>query len=376
MIVYYRDCGGVVATTYASWMAIWGMMSSSYTGVWTIDPLQDDRWPELIARHPNASVFHTRGWLHALQTTYGYESVAFTTSAPAEKLTNALLFCPVRSWLTGSRLVSLPFSDHCEPLVENAEQFRRLSFFAESLRSEERWKYVEIRSANSLLNFDGSFGRATTYYLHRLDLRPSLDALYKGFHKKGIQQMIVRAEREALTYEAGRSESLIQQLYGLLQLTRARHHVPPQPIEWFRNLVVCMGDDACIRISSKAGQPVAGILTISHGKKMVYKYSGSDTHFNSLGSTPMLVWQAIKEAKQAGAEELDLGRSDIDNPGLLAFKGRWSAECSTLTTWRAPMAASSPRLESLKVRCVKEVFARLPDRVLTMAGRILYRHIG
>jgi hypothetical protein len=351
-------------------------MSSPQNGVYAIDPLHDARWPEFVCRHPNASVFHTRGWLRALQTTYGYEPVAFTTSPPSQELKNALLCCVVHSWLTGSRLVSLPFSDHCEPLVENAEQFRRLSSFAESLRSEERWKYVEIRSANSLLDFDGSFGKATTYYLHRLDLRPSLDALYKGFHKDCIQRKISRAERESLTYEAGRSPSLLQQLYGLLQLTRSRHLLPPQPFEWFQNLVTCMGKDVCIRIASKGGQPVAGILTISHGKKMVYKYGGSDTHFNSLGGTPMLFWQAIKEAKEAGAEELDLGRSDIDNPGLIAFKGRWSAECSTLTTWRAPMVASSPRLESLKVRCAKEVFARLPDSLLTMAGRIFYRHVG
>jgi hypothetical protein len=162
-------------------------------------------------------------------------------------------------------------------------------------------------------------------YLHRLDLRPSLDALHKGFNKKGIQQSIVRAEREALTYEAGRSESLIQQLCGLLKLIRARHHVPPQPVEWFRNLVACMEDDSCMRIASKAGQPVAGILTIRHGKKVVDKYSGSDTRFNNLGGTPMLLWQVIKDAKEVGAEEFDLWRSDLDNPGLIEFKGRWFA---------------------------------------------------
>ena len=357
-------------------MAAWGTMSSPQNGVYSIDPLHDARWPEFVCRHPNASVFHTRGWLCALQTTYGYEPVVFTTSAPDEGLANALLFCVVRSWLTGSRLVSLPFSDHCEPLVEDADQFRALCSFVESLRQKEGWKYVEIRSANSLLDFDGSFGRATTYCLHRLDLRPSLDVLYKGFHKDCIQRKISRAERESLTYEAGRSPSLLQQLYELLQLTRLRHHLPTQPFEWFQSLVTWMGKDACIRIASKAGRPVAGILTINHRKKMVYKYGGSNAHFNSLGGTPMLFWQAIKEAKQEGLEELDLGRSDIDNPGLIAFKGRWSAECSTLTTWRAPMVASSLRLERLKVRCAKSVFARLPDSMLTMAGRILYRHIG
>ena len=353
-----------------------GMMSSLQDGVWAIDPLRDDRWPELIARHPMASVFHTRGWLGTLQATYGYEPVAFTTSAPSEKLTNALLFCAVRSWLTGSRLVSLPFSDHCEPLVEDATQFGKLCAHVELLRERERWKYVEMRSANSFLDFDNDFSRATTYQLHRLDLRPSLDALHKEFHKDCIQRKISRAERESLTYEAGRSPLILQQLYGLLQLTRSRHQLPPQPFEWFQNLVTWMGKDACIRIASKAGQPIAGIMTLDHGKKMVYKYGGSDAKYNNLGATPMLFWRAIIEAKEAGMEELDLGRSDLDNPGLITFKERWSAASSTLTTWRVPAVTVSPSFEHVKVRLAKEVCACLPDSVLKLAGQLLYRHIG
>ena len=109
-----------------------------------------------------------------------------------------------------------------------------------------------------------------------------------------------------------------------------------------------MGEDVCIRIASKGSQPIAGILTINHGKKMVYKYGGSDAQFNNLGATPMLFWQAIKDAKDAGMEELDLGRSDLDNPGLITFKERWSAVRSTLTTWRTPAVISSPSFEHLK----------------------------
>lgn len=352
------------------------MISLPYTDIWAIDPLQDDRWSELIAQHPNAAVFHTRGWLRALQTTYGYKPVAFTTSPPSQELKNAILFCAVRSWLTGSRLVSLPFSDHCEPLVENPEHFRRLSFFAESLMIEGRWKYVEIRSANSLLGFSDRFGRATTYYLHRLDLRPSLDELYKGFHKDCIRRKISRAERESLTYETGRNESLIQQLYSLLQLTRSRHHVPPQPFEWFRNLVTSVGGDLCIRVASKAGRPVAGILTISHGKKMIYKYGGSDAQFNNLGGMPMLLWKAIQEGKQAGVEELDLGRSDRDNTGLIAFKEHWSAEPVPLSYWRYPETAKSTLTEGWKARYAKQLLTRLPNSVVSLAGNLLYRHIG
>jgi len=112
-------------------------MLSPENGVYAINPLEDIRWPEFIARHPNASVFHSRGWLYALQTTYGYAPVAFTTSSPSQELNNAVLFSEVRSWLTGSRLVSLPFSDHCEPLVEHADQFRTLCIYVESLRRKD-----------------------------------------------------------------------------------------------------------------------------------------------------------------------------------------------------------------------------------------------
>ena len=351
-------------------------MSSPDTGVWAIDPLRDSRWADLIARHPHASVFHTAGWLRALQATYGYEPVAFTASPPSHALGNAVLFCVVRSWLTGVRLVSVPFSDHCEPLVEDAAQFRKLCVYVLSLGKKEGWKYIEIRSVNPLLSFDGNFSNTATYYLHQLDLRPSLDALFKGFHKGCIQRKISRAERESLTYESGRSESLILQLYSLLQLTRSRHHVPPQPFEWFRNLVTSVGGDLCIRVASKAGRPVAGILTMSHGKKMIYKYGGSDAQFNNLGGMPMLFWKAIQEGKQAGVEALDLGRSDSDNSGLIAFKEHWSAEPVPLSYWRYPETATSTLTEGWKVRYAKQLFTRLPRGVASVAGNLLYRHIG
>jgi CelD/BcsL family acetyltransferase involved in cellulose biosynthesis len=137
-----------------------------------------------------------------------------------------------------------------------------------------------------------------------------------------------------------------------------------------------MGKDISIRIASKGNRPIAGIMTLGHGKTMVYKYGGSDMKFSHLGATPMLFWRAIQDAKDAGMEELDLGRSDLDNPGLITFKERWSAVSSTLTTWRAPAAAVSSSFDQVKGWMAKEGFARLPDSALTLAGRLLYRHIG
>src|SRR5260370_41497972 len=89
-----------------------------------LNPLVDRRWDELVARHPGASVFHQRGWLEALARTYGYEPYVLTSASPGEPLKDGIVLDRVSSWITGCRLVSLPFSDHCDPLLDNPSDLR------------------------------------------------------------------------------------------------------------------------------------------------------------------------------------------------------------------------------------------------------------
>jgi len=343
--------------------------------LYSFDPLRDPRWARFVQGHPKASIFHTAGWLRSLQRTYRFVPIAFTTSGPAEELGNALVFCGVRSWLTGDRLVSLPFSDHCDPLVRSDDELQALCLGVEQYRAAGRWKYAEVRPARPDLPVAPPFRSADSYYLHRLDLRSSADDLWRGFHVDSIQRRIRRAEREPLGYEEGRSEALLGKLYHLLGLTRRRHLLPLQPLAWFRNLVDCLGEAVCIRVVSQNGEPAAGILTLTHGKTIVYKYGGSDARHHRLGGMPFLFWKVIQDAKRTGAEELDLGRTDRDNSGLLVFKERWAARRSMLTYWRSPAARA--RESSLgRLRVVRHLFDRLPAGLRQAAANLVYRHLG
>ena len=146
--------------------------------VYEINPLQDSRWVEFVEHDPTGSVFHTPNWLEALACTYGYEPVALTTTRPGQPLQNGLVFCRVKSLFTGSRIVSLPFSDHCQPLVNTASDLLELLGYLRTVVAAKNWKYLEVRPAVDLgSEIAGQMGliQSESFCLHTLDLRPSED---------------------------------------------------------------------------------------------------------------------------------------------------------------------------------------------------------
>lgn len=343
--------------------------------IYEINPLEDPRWEKLAENHPRGSVFHSTPWLKALQMTYDYQPMVVSTCPPAVPLTNGFVFCRVASWLTGRRYVSLPFSDHCNPLVDSLEQMDDLLLYMRGMVEQTNWKYVEVRPTLLEPASEIHYSRAATFYLHRLDLRKSKQELFKSFHKDCVQRKIRRAERESLSYEEGNSEFLLAKFYRLLVGTRRRQNLPPQPLEWFRCLIANFGTRLKIRLASKGDLPVASILTLTHRGSMTYKYGCSDVRFNRWGGMALLFWRAIQEATEKGLEELDMGRAATDNSGLVAFKEHWGAARYPISYWRYPYdpALATP---SLKQRVLLKMFSVSPEWPLVAAGRLLYRHIG
>ncbi|MGO9085608.1 MAG: lipid II:glycine glycyltransferase FemX [Candidatus Sulfotelmatobacter sp.] len=297
-----------------------------------------------------------------------------TTCAPGERLANGLVFCRIKSWLTGRRLVSLPFSDHCDPLIDRTDELDEILTHAQRYVDQGESRYIEIRPLSCQPSHT-KLGKRLAYCLHRLDLGRSQEELFRSFHKDCVQRKIRRAEREKLQYEEGTSEDLLQNFYRLVVMTRRRQYLPPQPLAWFRGLIAAFGTDLKIRVASKDGSPVASILTLSHKKSMVYKYGCSDAAFNKFGGMALLFWRTIQEAKERGFEELDMGRSDTDNLGLIAFKGHWGAAAADLTYWTHPCKPVW-RARNWGKRLVGQVVSAAPDFALKAVGKLLYRHIG
>lgn len=344
-----------------------------------VAPLSDSRWQDFVQRRSDASVFHSIGWLKALALTYGYEPVAFSTSSPTDELTNALLFCRVQSWLTGKRIVSLPFSDHCAALCDTEDQLEGLLLELQKRSLHEQWKYLELRPTCQSWGCKAQklgFKPTAHYILHRIDLERSEPKIFAGLHKNCVQRRILHAEREGVVEVCGTSEKLLKDFYRLMVRTRVRHSLPPQSYVWFKNVCECLADAADLRVAYQKNVPIAALLILHFKGTSFFKYGCSDERSHHLGAVPFLLWRAILKAKSVGSRVFDLGRSDSDDQGLIVFKNHWTPCSQPLTYWAYPSFRSLNFAKAGRSRWARGICKFLPDRLLAVAGTVLYRHIG
>jgi len=121
---------------------------------------------------------------------------------------------------------------------------------------------------------------------------------------------------------------------------------------------------------------MAAVLTLEKGTSIVYKYGCSDERFHNLGAMQFVFWDMISDAKARGLQELDLGRSELQNKGLITFKDKWGTQRQELAYARYPTAAGSSSREIAKAGPAKFLVSHSPDWLLSALGNLLYPHAG
>src|SRR3954451_3107298 len=106
-------------------------MPGSYPLV--LDPVTDPRWGEAL-RASDATVFHHPAWLRALRDEYRHPIWAICLEDAEGRVVAGLPVATVVSRLTGNRLVALPFSDVCPPILSG--DVSRLGPLVDALEAE------------------------------------------------------------------------------------------------------------------------------------------------------------------------------------------------------------------------------------------------
>jgi len=337
-----------------------------------INPITHTDWDRQILAAPNYSFFHSSGWAQVLMDTYGYRPVYFGSA-------NGSFACipvmEVNSPFTGRRGVSLPFTDYCEPLVKDEEQFRVLLNQIKTEGKERGWKYFELRGRPEGIT---DFTPSLQYFGHILDLTPGGEKLF-GRLRSSTRRNIKKASKSGIQISIGNSLEALQEYYLLHCLTRKRLGVPPQPKQFFMkiHIHVVSKNKGIVVLAEYQGRTISGAVYFHLGKKAIYKFGASERSYQHFRANDLIMWEAIRSYSENGFETLCFGRTDMDNEGLRRFKNGWSPKEYLIPYLRFnPSGAMQPRKHNSSNHFAGRLMKYLPISVLRLIGSTLYKHLG
>jgi len=339
-----------------------------------IDPLNYRDWDGLLLPLPGCSFFHCSAWAKVLGETYGYDR-QYLASIAEGRISLLIPMMEIRSWLTGKRGVSLPFSDSCEPVRDNRPALAEaLNVLLERGR-HRRWKYCELRSGAYA---GGDEPASARFHGHVLDLTPGESGLFPGL-KGSTRTAIRKAQKAGVEVSACGTMHAVGEFYRLHCLTRKVHGLPPQPFVFFKKIhdhVMSHGLGFVV-LATYAGKVVAAAVFFLFGTAAIFKYGASDPEHQSLRPSNMVMWKGIRECVEKGQTSLSMGRTSPANVGLRRFKSGWGAEEREITYLKYDFGRKSfVSSDSDVFGWHNTVFQKMPALVSRMAGKLLYRHIA
>ena len=341
------------------------------------DENQMAEWDDFVSQHPDGTPFHLSGWLKSIEATYKYKPLLFVSKSSSNNIEGIFPCFHVNSFFTGSRLVSLPFSDYGGPLFYNKPNENiLLSKIIDKFLTT--CNCIEIRSN---MDNNSDFVAHQKFKLHVLSLDAEPEIVKKNFNKKTTLYSIRKAKREKVNIAEDNSLKGIEAFYKLNTLTRKKHGLPPQPFAFLKNLFIHLiaKGQASLLLAIHESTPIAAGLFIYFGDTVYYKYNASDpASLTQKKPNHLLTWHAIKRACQQGFQYFDFGRTAINNPSLSKYKEMWGAEAISLPYNFYPniKGVTAADEDSFFFKMVNNICRNLPDVVLKQLGAQIYKHIG
>ena len=339
-----------------------------------IDPLTYPQWDEIVRSSPGSSFFHSSGWARVLVHSYGYTPFYFTVFENG-KLGALLALMEVDSVLTGTRGVSLPFTDYCAPVAGEAIPFKALFDQVISFGKTRRWERIELRGGQSYLPGAPSFA---SYVGHTLDLARGEEEIFSRL-RESTRRNIKKAKSQGVTVKISCDAEAFKEFYRLNLRTRKEHGLPPQPYRFFQMVYdhIISREMGFVALGAYNGKNIAGAVFFHLGDRAIYKYGASDKRHGGLCANYAVMWEAIKWFGNQGFKSFCFGRTEMGNKGLQQFKRGWGPEEGWINYLKFDLSKGSfVSGKSKGVPPYTYILRELPVSVLNLLGSAIYRHIG
>ena len=285
--------------------------------------IEDPRWLAFVSASALATPFHHPAWARLLTECYRFSAFALAIEQHGV-IAGGLPVTEVKRPLGARRWVSLPFTDHCAPLVAEGDTE---GFLAEATQQADR---AGIRQIEVHAPLEGSgIHLRPEGVIHTLHLSPDPQVVRRSFHKSQVIRNINRAEKGPITLRRGDSApDLTEVYYGLHVRTRRKQGVPVQSRRFFELLWKQMLSRGLgfVLLAYAGTTPIAGAVFLAWNGTVTYKYGASNPAYLPLRPNHLIMWEAIRWSCENGFRTFSFGRSDLDNRGLRDFKSGWGSQ--------------------------------------------------
>lgn len=339
-----------------------------------VDPSSDPRWQRLVERN-RSSVFHSPAWFQVLRDTYDLTPRALLLLDADGQPRAGLPFCRLRDCL-GERIISLPFSDFCDPLVTDSEAWRALSD-----QLLEEGCPVTLRVLwNDLPRDDPRFVVLKRAAWHGVNLTPDSACLWAALHDTA-RRAVQKAVRSGVEVRVAASLADLRAFHALhVRLRKTKYRLLAQPLRFFESIwrrFIEPGQGALL-LACLDGELIGGVLFLEWEDTLYYKFNASSPTSLAVRPNDLLTWEGMLYGKARGLRCLDLGLSDTQQDGLIRYKRKFATNEQTITFLASqPVEAWDAR--GSEVRALLGPLTALltdpavPDHVTEKAGTLLYR---
>lgn len=340
-----------------------------------IDPLTHPLWEQLINQYPS-SVFHSRAWLRVLAETYGLTMRANVLVDSAGEPQAGLPFCSIED-IKDRRIVSLPFSDYCDPLVGNMAQWNGL---IEGLLAEQC--PVSIRCLHNQVPLaDERFDCYNQARWHGLDLRPDLNTLWNNLDSSA-RRAIHKAQKSGVVIRPAHNKEDLRVFFEMhLRVRKYKYRMLAQPYSFLEHIWQQFVEmqNGLIMLATRQDEIIGGTFFLEWKNTLYYKFNASFLNHYEVRPNDLIIWEGIQYAKTQGLSHLDFGLSDWDQEGLIRYKRKFASEEKAISFLRyipnGGLSAREGQIRNLLPR-LTDLFTdvSVPDAITEKAGDLLYRY--
>ena len=338
-----------------------------------INPIEYPSWDDLLLTNDQTTFFHTSEWANVLCESYHYKPLYFTVIENG-RLAALIPIMEISSFLTGKRAVSLPFTDECHPIAQNADQFQSLWKNLLSYGKQAGWRHLAFRGENQFLRGSSSY---THHFMHTLALVKDEMEIFSSF-KSNVKRNIKKARKESLELVLSNAWTAMRAFYHLNCTTRQEHGLPPQPLSFFRKIYdhVIAPLHGFVVLASYQAKPIAGAVYFHHAGDAIYKYGASNRKYQQLRPNNLVMWQAIKWYCRNGYKTFSFGLTEPENQGLRQFKHGWGTREMTQYNYKYDLAKDAFVSAGNTFKSSYNLFKIMPLPLLRLTGKLFYRHVG